>query len=907
MMNGIGSQPLRRTKLHRPRTTTDLIQRPDLNALLNGSLDRPLILVAAPAGFGKTTLVSAWLETAAVPHAWLSLDAGDNNLGVFLAYFLSAIQSIFPHSMAKTRASLTGINLPPVDVMAASLINEMDALDRDFVLVLDDLHTIQDPAIHDLLSMLLQHPPQGMHLIMLTRWDPLLHLGLLRARNQVGEIRAHDLRFSVSEVAAFTERAMEAPLAEETVAALADRTEGWAAGLRLAILALRHGGDVGSYLAGLYTEKHYVRDYLVREVLSTVPPSIESFLLKTAILDQMSTPLCEAVISPDTPDCDPQACLAWLEANELFTLALDAQGRWYRYHHLFREFLLEQMRQRSSAQDMAALHGRASAWFARQGCIEEALRHAFAAQDTAAAVRVMAEHRHALLDAEDLRRLERCLSMFPAETIANHPDLLLTHAALIELGRAHRPHVQEAVDRAAEFVAQMVDEPVRAAQLDGEIDAFRALAATESAVDPDKAVALAERALAAMPRSWHFLREVAWLRLALAHQMAGRLSRAYATLAEGQVDVMDRRGSRPTRLAGLRCFVMWIAGDLRAIPQAAEQMRAVGETQRHADSLGWGHYFLATAAYELGDLATAEVHARALEDMRYLFRPVTYLHSAFIYTLICQARGRPDQARQKLDQAFEYLRETHSEGLLPLAQAFQAEQAARHGDLRLARHWNSAIGPFVPLTLMPFFYASQLTLPKILLLQDTPASREQAAEALSRLHAFVTASHNTRFTIEVLALQALLHEAQGDERLALLLLKQAVSLAEPGGFIRLFVDLGPRMARLMARLREIGVAREYAGQIVHAFGELTNEAPGLGPANGATVAADGQAELIEPLTEREREVLALLAERLTNKEIARVLVISVPTAKRHTHNILEKLQATNRREAVVTATRLGLL
>ncbi|MFN8471508.1 MAG: LuxR C-terminal-related transcriptional regulator [Anaerolineae bacterium] len=907
MVTRVGSQILQRTKLHRPRVTADLVQRPQLKALLDESLDRSLILVAAPAGFGKSTLVSAWLETSDLPYAWLSLDPGDNTLAVFLAYFVSAIRSIFPDSMAETRASLVGVNLPPVDVMAASLINEMDGLDRDFILVLDDFHAIHDQAIHDLLSTLLQHPPQHMRLVILTRRDPPIHLGLLRARNQVAEVRASDLRFSASEVAAFVERTLGAPLAAEAVAVLAERTEGWAAGLRLATLTLRYGGDADSHVVGLHAERHFVVDYLISEVLASVPPAIKSFLLKTPILDQMSAPLCEAVIGPASAELDVQACLEWLEANELFTVALDAQGQWYRYHHLFQEFLLEQLMRRSDAEEIAALHSRASGWFARHGYLEEALRHALAGQDTAAAVRVMAEHRHALMDAEDWQRLERLLGMFSAETVATHLDLLLTQAALIELGRAPRQQVKETVERAAELVAQMVDEPVRAAQLAGEIDTFRAVEATESAADPEHAVTLAQRALAAMPRSWHFVREVAWLRLALAHQTAGRLSRAYAALAEGQLEDMAQGGPVRTRLAGWRCFVMWIAGDLPAIPQAAEQMRAVGEMQRRPESLGWGHYLLASVAYALNDLAIAEAHARAVEDMRYLSRPVTSLQSALIYASICQARGQPDQARQKLDLAFEYLRETRSTGLVPLAQAFQAELAARQGDVALARHWATAIGPFVPLTLMPYFYAPQLTLPKILLLQDSPASREQAAAVLSRLRAFVTATHNTRFTIEVLALQALLHDAQGDERMALVVLKQAVSLAEAGGFIRLFVDLGPRMASLLARLRERGVARAYVGRVLQAFGELPVAAPSLGPANGAVVSEDGPVELIEPLTEREREVLALLAQRLTNKEIAGVLMISVPTVKRHTHNILEKLQAANRRDAVAVAIRLSLL
>ena len=322
-----------------------------------------------------------------------------------------------------------------------------------------------------------------------------------------------------------------------------------------------------------------------------------------------------------------------------------------------------------------------------------------------------------------------------------------------------------------------------------------------------------------------------------------------------------------------------------------------------ANSLAWAHYFLASVAYQRNDLNTTEAHVRAVEAVRYMGRPMTYLQSAFIGASISQASGQPDQARQKIEQALEFLRETRSQGLMPLAQAFQAELAVMQGDLGAASHWATTIGPYLPLTAMPFFHAPQLALPKVLLSQNTPASREQAAAALARLHAFVTSTHNTRFTIEVLALQALLRDAQGDEQAALALLQQAVVLAQPGGFIRLFVDLGPRLASLLVRLQQTDVAASYISQIVQAFTEST-------PASryrATTVASNGQTELIEPLTEREREVLALIAQRLSNKEIARALVISPLTVKRHATTIYGKLQVSGRRVAVAKAASLGLL
>ena len=378
MLTDIGNQVLLRTKLHRPRVTADLVHRPRLKERLNSSLDRPLTLVAAPAGFGKSTLLSAWLETLDRPHAWLSLDESDNDLGVFLAYFLAAMRTIFPGALSETRAFVSGINLPSVPVIAGSLSNELDGLERDFILVLDDYHTIREQSIHELLSILLQHPPRGLRLVITTRQDPPLPLGMLRARNQVAEIRGQELRFSVPEVAAFIERTLGTSLAAEAVAVLAEKTEGWAAGLRLAMLTLRHSGDVDSHLAGLHAENRHVIDYLMREVLSHVPPAIENFLLKTSILDQMSASLCEVVIGPEDPDCQPQAYLAWLEQAGMFTVALDTRDQWYRYHHLFQGLLRDRLEAQHSAEAIATLHARASAWYGRQGLIEAALQHALA-------------------------------------------------------------------------------------------------------------------------------------------------------------------------------------------------------------------------------------------------------------------------------------------------------------------------------------------------------------------------------------------------------------------------------------------------------------------------------------------------------------------------------------------------
>jgi len=902
------SSPLLRTKFYRPSLPSDLVARPRLIDEINRGLNRPLTLVTAPAGYGKTILVSSWLNTCERPSAWLSLDETTNDLGVFLAYFVAAIQTVFPGALKRTQTLLAAVSLPPLDALAGSLINELDGLDRDFVMVLEDYHAIHKQDIHELLTALLQPPTKHMHLVLITRKDPPLSQSVLLARNQMTEIRLHDLRFAADEVAAFMQNALASPLPDEAIATLMEKTEGWITSLRLAALALRYSPDADSRIAELrdLERNHNLTDYLMSEVLAQTPPAIADFLLKTAILDRMCGPLCAALLGRVDLEVGDQTPLEWLEQNNLFTVALDNERRWYRYHHLFRSFLRTRLERRYDAGEIARLHTRAGVWLASQGLLEEALQHALLGHDTPAAVHLLAEQRHALMDSEQWQLHERTLRMFPAEMVAAHPDLVLMAAWMTHLGGFDATPTLDSVDRAASLTAQMADQGEHAVHLRGEIDTVRTAVAYETATDPENMIALARRALATTPRAWYYVRSTARVYLAAAYQMAGRLDRAYAVFAEGQAEDVAQVGAVRARSAASRGLIEWMAGDLQALPQGAAQALAVGETHHSHESLGWAHYLLASAAYQRDDLPAAETHARVVEEIRYLGRPMVYLQSAFIYASLCQARGQPDQARQKVDQAIIFLRKTRSEALLPLAQAFQAELAAVQGDLGAANQWATTIGPYVPLTPMVYFYAPQLALPKILLAQDTPASRAQAAEALSRLHAFVTAIHNTRFTIDVLALEALLHHAQGNEQGALAALEQAVTLAQPGGFVRVFVDLGPNMADLLARLAARGVARDYVEQLLRAFAAARSSAQPQ-PAKPLTAQATAQAAMIEPLTRRELQVLELLAQRMTAQEIAQKLVLSDQTVKRHRANIYQKLGVHSRRDAVAAAVALGIL
>ena len=430
-MTGRGQpQMLIRTKLRRPRVPEGLLRRERLLDRLNTGLPRPLTLVAAPAGSGKTTLLSSWLDRCPWPSAWLALDETDSDLLTFLAYFLAAIETMFPDALDATRTQLDALSLPTVPDIAARLGADLEGVGQPFVLVLDDYHLIHHPAVHALLAALLRHPPPTLHLVLSARHDPPLPLAQLRSQQHLAELRSHDLRLTPEEIAAFCQLTLGRRPDDPSLARLAEKTEGWVAALALAARTLTAAPGLDARLAELSADNRYVMDYLLAEVLLRQPPALQTFLLQTAILERLSGPLCDAVAPPPAAGPDGQTCLERLAESNLFTEALDEQRQWYRYHPLFRQLLGAELPRRYPPAEIAAGHARASAWYAAQGLLEPALRHALAAADPAAAAALLAQQRQTLLNQEQWPRLERWLRLLPAALIDQQPELLLAEAWL---------------------------------------------------------------------------------------------------------------------------------------------------------------------------------------------------------------------------------------------------------------------------------------------------------------------------------------------------------------------------------------------------------------------------------------------------------------------------------------------
>jgi LuxR family transcriptional regulator, maltose regulon positive regulatory protein len=884
---------LTRTKLYRPPLPADWVPRPHLLERLGQQRQRTLTLVSAPAGFGKSTLLAAWLERCDWRSAWLSLDGGDNDLATFLFYTVSAVRTLYPEFGTDTQALLNVVSLPPLSVIASSFSNELDEIDEPFLLVLDDYHVIHNPAIHDLLTELLNHPPRPLHLVLAVRHDPPLSINALRARAAVSEIRSHDLRFSLEEAIAFLRHALDPEIDESQAAFFNEKTEGWIAGLRLAALSAWHNNGTAR-LATLDSKDVYLMEYLASVVLAQQPTALQEFLAKTSILDRLHGALCEAVAQQSDLAAPGQTYLAWLEELDLFVVPLDEQREWFRYHQLFRQLLQHQLERRYRRDEIAELHRRAGRWFAAHGLLEEAVQHALLADDAAEAAQIVAQQRHVLINQDEWRHLEVLLQVLPRAIVETQPELLLARAWCAH-NRYNLPQMPALIDQAETLIAQQSLEPAVTRGLRGEVATFRSYQAFH-ANDMPRAVSQAQQALADLPPEWWHARLVARLYLTCAYHVLGDPVNAAAALATG-FDEAQANGPYLMRSLIITCFVYWLAGDLQGVADAASQMLILGEHHHYPQTANWAHYFRGIVHFQRNNLTEAEQDLSAVVLDRYQTHLQCLIHSAMALALTYQAQQRPAEALTVAAMLPAFLYETGNTVLLPMIHAFQADLALRQSRLAEANQWAVQTQP-AALRAMPFFFVQPLVLPKVLLALNTPDSRAAAAEQLARLSEFVEAQQHTHVLIEVLAVQAMLFEAQGDRAAALESLTRAIGLAQPGGFIRLFVDLGSTMQSLLRELRDRGVAPYFVARILAAFVEPQ-------PIEPATTFKPP--ELIEPLTRRELEVLALLEQRLSNKEIAARLFITPSTAKLHTLHIYQKLQVNTRRDAVAKAQTLSLL
>jgi LuxR family maltose regulon positive regulatory protein len=913
------------TKLFIPPTRPELVPRPRLIERLEEGLHRKLTLISAPAGFGKTTLVTEWLdnvwldaqnETQAVKKvAWLSLDEGDNDLAHFFSYFIAALNQIEGREAALGKGALTllqSLQPPPTEAVLTPLINEIATIPDRIILVLDDYHLITSQPIHDGLTFLVEHLPPQMHLVIATREDPHLPLSRLRARDHLTELRAADLRFTTSEAAEFLNRVMGLDLSEEDITALENRTEGWIAGLQLAGISLLGQENATNYIESFSGSHRLVLDYLIEEVLEQQPENIQTFLLQTAILERLNGSLCDALTGQD----NGQQTLEYLEHANLLTVPLDDKRQWYRYHHLFADVLQARL-MKGQPNHVATLHQRAGEWYEDNGSASDAIRHAIAAEDFKRAAD-LAElawpawsgsfHSIRWLGwmkelPDELVRVRPVLSVGYAWALLNAGKLEAAEARLLDAERWLQPAVGMSEQAEAPSREMVVVDEEQFRSLPKSIATARAYHA-QAIGDFPGTVKYARRVLDLLPKGDPQWRGDATALLALAYWASGDLEAAHRTFSDGLA------GMDPLDVI-VGTFVLadikMTLGHLHEAVSICE--RALQLATEHGEPMPLGTEDVYTGISEphreRGDLEAA---AQDLATSKQLGERVELPDWQYRW---CIAQARLNETRGDLDGALELLDEAerlYVRTPLPEVRPISAMRArvwVKQGRLAEALSWARERGPSADDDLSYLREFEHITLARVLIAQDesdqVDGSIHKAVELLERLVNAAEEGGRTGSLIEILLLQARAHDLHGNIPHALVSLERALTLAEPEGYVRIFVDEGPPMAHLLYEALARGIAQDYVQRLLAAFpvDEPEQPKPSKSPAP--------ESELVEPLSEREIEVLQLIAEGLTNQEIASRLYLSLHTVKGHARNIYGKLGVSNRTKAVAKGKALGIL
>ena len=900
-----------RTRLERPVAKPAFVERPRLLERLDEALEHRVTLVSAPPGFGKTTAVAQWLDRRSPPCAWLSVDSLDDDAERFVRYLVAAIEAATTHRLPETASLVAARDRPPFNHRLEVLASEMARLDGPFLLVLEDFHETRSEEVQQLVERLVTTMPDSLHLLVLTRRDPPWPLGSWRARGWLGELRARDLRFSPEEARSFFRAGRPVPLSDPSVDLLQERAEGWIAGLRLMKLSLRDAEDPEERAREYSGRESIVADYLVDEVLAVQPPEVREFLASTAPLPRFCAALCDHVLGERPSAPAAQELLERLERDNLFLVPLGTDGKWYRHHHLFRDLLLDHLPELSSPDHRRRVARRAGEWFAGEGSVEEALQLWIEAGELDAAADLVGENLHAVID-QDLSRheLRRWLEMFPAGAEHGRVPLLVAHGYLSIL-ISDLPRLGELLGEADGLLrAEGARSPKNK---DGR---FRADVAAQGAFlhywldEPGQALESASRALRLLgSRGGGLARQHAIMYKAGALGVSGRRAEGVRLFdraaAEGQAAEEGRIGIYLMGAAFLHLY----AADTDATRIYARRMLAVHETlPMPGFILGHAHYLLGAVAYERNELEEAAAELRQIARLRYHTGSRLYQDALIGLALIAKARGEAEAVACYAADARAYALEVGDPVSLLVADSFEARLALR------GEAGPPAMSAPTPRDVMfPWLEVPSLTYAEVLLRDPSAETRESALPFIEEALARAEAHHNVRQAIPFSLLRA---EALADrERMAeaLDVLAATVRRAQPFGLVRAFVDRGFRVARLLEALARRQGRGGYLGTLVSAALEAERSRGGTGekaPRIEAAPPGDAPAGLEEPwdgLSRRETEVVELLAQRLSRKEIAERLGLSPDTVKTYTRTLYEKLGVNRRRDAVARALTAGLI
>lgn len=899
------------TKLFRPRLAQGLVERSRLLDTLNEHLlQRRLTIVSAPPGYGKTTLIAHWVSTLDIAAAWVSVDELNNNLDSITEYLTAAIEAVFPNSCPLASALLASPQQILPSAMADALIEDLANLPESLVIVLDDFHVIDAPAVHDCLQRVVQYMPTNCHIVITTRKTPPWTLGRLRMSDELAEIDVDDLRFTTSETRQYLYKMLKTSLDDDALESLEHHTEGWVAGLQMVALGLRKTGNQIDPESSIWRAQSLTTEYLVDEVLDRQTPVVRDFLLRTSILDRICDPLARAILgSPENgaelePGSDLPTMGRLMRAN-LFLSPLDNRHVWYRYHHLFQELLRQRLAEMVPADEIRAMHRRAGEWFEAQGSIDNAIRHAVDGGDDELAVRIVTAHLQETLNSENWRPIARWLDLLP-EPARRHPAMLVARGW--SLHSLSRYYAMATVVAEAESKLLSTSERFSATErrlLQAQIDTLSAVAASWTG-DAATTIERAERALRHLEPGMLLARGLCEYARAVGHHAAGRLTTGLTYLQLALDNQTERSDAYSVRLFLAQCTIYLERGHLPQFKRAAEVLGRISERAGLAVATGWHHFCMGVVAYEWNDLSQAVEYLGRVTQSPYEVNGRAAYDSFVGLALAQEGLGQTAAADETVQRLNQFLIEQDYQAALGLVETIQLR-------LMMSRNESPELpSPAVPLTVAAagadlqysYWVSSLTTQAQALIYRKIDHRREEVRDILAASRLAAESINQLRLLAKILALEALHFKDCCQEEAALAALRRSVELAEPGRLIRTYVDCGPQLIPLFERLRDELPASHYVERVLGAFASSAAAAAQAAP---VATSVEPYLRLRAALTNREMEVLVLLADRKSNKEIASHMVVAPETVKRYTSRIFQKLGVNNRRAAVGLAEHLGLI
>jgi LuxR family maltose regulon positive regulatory protein len=910
-----------RTKLHLPYTRPELVSRLRLRAQIAKGLSGPLTLVTAPAGFGKTTLVASTIVNCGMPVAWLSLDKDDNQVERFLSYLVAALQEANPGIGSGAAQHLEAARQAPPGAALTSLINDLDRVGQETALVLDDYQFISSQEVHDEVSFLLQHCPNKLHVVIASRSDPPLHIVSLRGRGKMVELRTADLRFTETEAAQFLNEVMGLNLTAGSVAMLEERTEGWIAGLQMAALSMHERKDLVGFIKGFSGTNRYILDYLIEEVMANQSREIQQFLLYTSILERLTASLCQAVLatgnldglsSAELPDnyqppslLSCQQSLEYLERANLFLVPLDDERTWYRYHHLFADLLRARLGQSLKIEEIDALHTRAAQWFIQNGLAYEAIHHASLTSNDEWVEQLIEQNYMEMFHRGEASAIRFWTGKLSKELIYRRPWLCIyeaqSHCLFGQLDEA------EVLLAKAEEHLQRENPSADTRAMLGNL-AYVKSRVTGMRGDVRQAIELSLVARENTPASNKALHSGIGVMLGVAYFLNGDFKEAIETYEEtieasSAANAINGTVAAYCHLARLYAIQGKLEKSYELYQKAEGFANTVGSRNLGVQSLV--EVGIANVLYEQNELETALAHIKRGLELVYLWGNADDIALAYAtHARILQAQGNLAGAREAIEKGIQVIQ---TNGVFSEArEAVWSAQVAlwlSEGDLLSADHWVVAQQERLRGD-TGYRFENELT--RIITARVSLAEKklDETLSLLTQLELSAEAGGRTERLIEILILKALTFQMFGETSLALAAVEKSLRMAEPEGYVQVFLIEGKPMQRVLdqwLRGAETGVVRDFAAHLVS---HLEAETPGVTARQGRSTPGS---ELVEPLSQRELEVLRLLALGKTNNEIAEQLVVAQGTIKAHAASIYRKLNVTNRTEAVAQARALGIL